>query len=118
MKEEIAKKAGEDGIAIESISASLVKARALSNSYLVTFVVAYAPTEEAAEGKKAKDMVALNKLGTYGRDVLNKNNNLLLCFAEDKKLALLNSFAPPEVVFCAPSKVPTAARDKHLWTTS
>ena len=36
-------------------------------------------------------------LGAYGRDVLNKNSNLLLLsFAEDHKLVLLNSY------FCTP----------------
>ena len=31
-------------------------------------------------------------LGAYSRDVLNENGKLLLCFAEDSKLALLNTF--------------------------
>ena len=31
-------------------------------------------------------------LGAYGRDVLNENGKLLLRFAEDNKLALLNTF--------------------------
>ena len=31
-------------------------------------------------------------LGGYGRDVLNENGKLLLDFAEDNKLALLNTF--------------------------
>ena len=35
-------------------------------------------------------------LGAYGRDVLNENGKLLLGFAEDNKLALLNTF------FCTP----------------
>ena len=35
-------------------------------------------------------------LGAYGRDKLNKNGKVLLCFAEDNKLALLNTF------FCTP----------------
>ena len=55
-------------------------------------------------------------LGAYGRDKLNENGKLLLGFAEDNKLALLNTF------FCTPksgvslrSKAPTAARDKHVW---
>ena len=60
MKEEIAKKAGEDFITIECISARLLKARISILSCFVTFVVAYAPTEEAPEGQKAKYMVALN----------------------------------------------------------
>ena len=60
IKEEIVKKAGEDGITIECISARLLKARILIKSNFVTFVVAYAPTEEAPEGQKAKHMAALN----------------------------------------------------------
>ena len=60
IKEEIVRKAGEDGIAIECISARLLKARILVKSNFVTFVVAYAPTEEAPEGPKAKYMAALN----------------------------------------------------------
>ena len=128
---EIIKKAGENGIAIECISARLLKARIPIKSNFVTFGVAYAPTEEAPEGQKAKYMAALNwtvasvpareyvfvltdanartgkrgegggeadskVLGAYGRDKLNENGKLLLGFAEDNKLALLNTF------FCTP----------------
>ena len=50
IKEDIVKKAGEDGIAIEFISARLLKARISIKSNFVTFVVVYAPTEEAPEG--------------------------------------------------------------------
>ena len=46
-------------------------------------------------------------LGAYGLDKLNDNGKLLLGFAEDNKLTLLNTF------FCIP-KAPTAARDKHV----
>ena len=129
--EEIVKKAGEDGITIECISAHLLKARISIKSNFVTFVVAYAPTEEAPEGQKAKYMAALNctvasvpareyvfvltdanartgkrgegggeadskVLGAYGRDKLKENGKLPLGFAEDNKLALLNTF------FCIP----------------
>ena len=94
-------------------------------------MAAYAPTEEAPEGQKAKYMAALNctvaqvpareyvviltdanagtgkrgeggreadskVLGAYGRDKLNGNGKLLLGFAEDNKLTLLNTF------FCTP----------------
>ena len=45
---------------IECISARLLKARISIKSNLVTFVVAYAPTEEAPERQKAKYMAALN----------------------------------------------------------
>ena len=60
IKEEIVKTAGEDGIAIECICARLLKARISIKSNFVTFVVAYAPTEEAPGGQKAKYMEALN----------------------------------------------------------
>ena len=53
IKEEIVKKTGEDGITIDCISARLLKARVSIKPNFVTFVVAYAPTEEAPEGKKA-----------------------------------------------------------------
>ena len=131
IEEEIVKKAGEDGIVIECISTRLLKARISIKSNLITFVVAYAPTEEAPEGQKAKYMAALDctvapvpareyvfvlteantrtgkrgegggkteskVMGAYGRDKLNENGKLLLGFAEDNKLALLNTF------FCTP----------------
>ena len=60
IKKEIAKKAGEDGIAIECISTRLLKARISIQSHFVTFVVAYAPTEEGSERQKAKYMAALS----------------------------------------------------------
>ena len=59
IKEEIVKKAGKDGIAIECVSARLLKARISIKSNFVTFVVAYTPTEEAPEGQKTKYMAAL-----------------------------------------------------------
>ena len=131
IKEKIVKKAGEDGITIECISARLLKAQISIKSVFVTFVVAYALIEEAPEGQKAKYMAALNctvalvpareyvfvltdanaktgkrgeggggadskALGAYGRDKPNENGKLLLGFAEDNKLALLNTF------FCTP----------------
>ena len=126
IKKGIVEKAGEDGIAIECISARLLKDRISMKSNFVTFVVAYAPTEEAPEGQKAKYMAALNftvasvpareyvfvltdenvrtgirgegggesdstVLGAYCRDKLNENGKLLLGFAEDNKIALLNT---------------------------
>ena len=60
IKEETVKKAGEDGIVVECISARLLKARIRIKSNFVTFVVACSPTEEAPEGQKAKYMAALN----------------------------------------------------------
>ena len=59
IKEGIVKKAGKDGITIECINARLLKACISIKSSFVTFVVAYAPTETAAEGEKAKYMSAL-----------------------------------------------------------
>ena len=50
MKENAVKKAGEDGIPIERISARLLVARISIESNFVTIVVTYAPTEEAPEG--------------------------------------------------------------------
>ena len=131
IKEEIVKKADEGGITIECISARLLRARISIKSNFVTFVVAYAPTEEAPEWQKAKYMTALNctvasvpareyvfiltngnartgkrgedggeaagkVLGAYSRDMLNEIGKLRLGFAEDNKLALLNTF------FCTP----------------
>ena len=94
-------------------------------------MVAYASTETAAEGEKAKYMSVLNStvalvparehvfvltdaktrtgkrgqgggeidskaLSAYDRDVLNENGKqLLLLFAEDNRLALLNTFLHP-----------------------
>ena len=131
LKENIVEKACEGGIIIKCISARLLKARIPIKSNFVTFVVAYAPTEEAPEGQKAKTwqpsglhvasvpareyvfvLTDANArtgkrgegggetdskvLGAYGRDKLNENGKLLLGFAEDSKLALLNTF------FCTP----------------
>ena len=61
INEEIVTKAVEDGITMKCISARLLKARISIKSNFVKFVVvAYAPTEEAPEGHKAKYMVAFN----------------------------------------------------------
>ena len=60
IKENIVQKAGEGGITIECINARLLKARISIKSNFVTVVVAYAQTEEAPEGQKAKYMAALN----------------------------------------------------------
>ena len=57
IKEEIVKKAGEDGIIIECISARLLKARISIKS---NFVAVYAPSEEAPEGQKAKYIPSFN----------------------------------------------------------
>ena len=60
VKEEIVKKSCKDGIAIECISARLLKARISIKPTFDTFVVAYAPTEDVTEGEKAKYMAAFN----------------------------------------------------------
>ena len=62
LKQVIVKTAGKDGIAIETTAHVFLKARISTKSNLVTFVVAYAPTEEAPEGQKAKYMAALNSI--------------------------------------------------------
>ena len=157
IKEEIVKKAGEDGITIECISARLLKAQTSikSNFNFVTSVVAYAPTEEAAEGQKAKYMAALDctvasvptreyvfvltdvnartgkrgeggggadskVLGAYGRDKVNENGKLLLGFAEDNNLALLNTLfcTPKSGVPCTFQSANRSKRDKHVWMIS
>ena len=58
-------------------------------------------------------------LGAYGRDVLNENGKLLLRFAEDNKLALLNTFfSTPKRGVSYTFKALTAVRAKHASTTA
>ena len=59
IKEEIVKNAGKYGTAIEYISAFFLKARISIKFNFVTFVIAYAPTEEAPEGQNVKYMAAV-----------------------------------------------------------
>ena len=59
------------------------------------FVLTDARTGKRGEGGGETDSKVL---GAYGRDVLNENGKLLLGFAEDNKLALLNTF------FCTPKR--------------
>ena len=47
IKAEIVKQSGDDGIAIECTNPRLLKAQISIKSNFLTFVVAYAPTEEA-----------------------------------------------------------------------
>lgn len=54
VQEEIARKAGKDGIAIKCISAPFLKARVPIKSSFDTLVVANAPTEAEAKGANAK----------------------------------------------------------------
>ena len=65
IKEEIVKKASEDGIAIKFISVRLLEGRISIKSNFVTFVVAYAPTEEASEEQNAR-IYLLNADGLLG----------------------------------------------------
>ena len=60
IKKEIVKKAGEDDITIECVSARLLKARMSIKSNSTTFVLAYAPIEKARGDQKVKYMTALN----------------------------------------------------------
>ena len=65
-------------------------------------------TAKRGEGGGEAD---IKVLGAYGRDKLNENGKLLLGFAEDSKLALLNTF------FCTPKSgvsytFPSANRSK------
>ena len=104
-----------------------LKARIPIQSSFVTLVVAQVPTEEAAQGRKAKYMAAPNSilasvtareylfiladpnirtgkrgeggweadskvLGAYDRDTAQQKRPILLGFAEDSNLALLNTF--------------------------
>ena len=56
-------------------------------------------------------------LGAYDRDVLNNNGKLLLGFAEDNKLAPLNTFFESPKVACPTVHIlPTTASDKHAST--
>ena len=68
---------------------ALVPAR----EYVFVLTDANARTGKRGEGGGEKDIKAL---GVCARDKLNKNGKLLLGFAEDNKLALLNTF------FCTP----------------
>ena len=61
--------------------------------YVSVLTDANARTEKRGEGGGEADS---KMLGAYGRDKLNENGKLLLGFAEDNKLALLNTF------FCTP----------------
>ena len=89
---------------------------ATTREYFFVLTDASARTEKKDEGCGEADSMVL---GAYSRDVLSKNGKLLLGFAEDNKLTLLNtSFAPPKLACPARSKAPTDARDKHIWTVS
>ena len=57
--------------------------------YVLILTDAKARTGKRAEGGRG---VGSKEFGAYGRDVLNENGKLLLGFAEDNKLAILNTF--------------------------
>ena len=60
-----------------------------AREYMFVLTDANARTGRRYEGGGEAD----NKtLGAYGRDVLNENGKLLLGFAKDNKLALLNTY--------------------------
>ena len=57
--------------------------------YVFALTDANARTGKRGEGGGKAD---IKVLGAYGRDVLNENDKLLMGFADDDKLALLNTF--------------------------
>ena len=80
-----------------------------AREYVVVLTDMNAKTAKRGEGGGEADSKVL---GAYDRD--NENGILLLGFAEDNKLALLNTFScTPKVACPIRSKAPTAARDKH-----
>ena len=86
--------------------------------YVFVLTNANARTGKRGEARGEADSKVM---GAYGRDKLNGNGNdkLLLGFAEDNKLALLNTSLPPPKVACPIRyKAPTAARDEHVWMIS
>ena len=64
-----------------------------AREYVFVLTDANARTEKRGEGGEETQSKVL---GAYGRDKLNENGKLLLGFAEDNKLALLNT------LFCTP----------------
>ena len=64
-----------------------------AREYVFVLTAASTRIGKRDEGGGEADIKAL---GAYGRDMLNENGKLLLGFAEDNKLALLNTF------FCTP----------------
>ena len=84
--------------------------------YVFVLTDANVRTEKRGEGGREADSKVL---GAYGRDKLNENGKRLLGFAEDNKLALLNTFfCTPKMACPIRSKAPTAARDMYIWITS
>ena len=91
-------------------------ASAPAQEYVFVLTDANARIGKRGEGRGGVDSKVL---GAYGRDMLNENGKLLLGFAEDNKLVLLNTFFSPQKVACPiRSKAPTAAGDKRDWNIS
>ena len=68
---------------------NITVAPAPAREYVFVLTDANVRTGKRGEGRgEAESKV----LGAYGRDKLNENGKLLLGFAKDKKLALLNTF--------------------------
>ena len=63
-----------------------------AREYVFVLTDANARTGKRGEGRGETDSKVL---GAYGRVKLNENGKLLLGFAEDNKLALLNTFLHP-----------------------
>ena len=60
-----------------------------AREYVFVLTDANDRTWKRGEGDREAGIMVL---AAYGREVLNKNGKLLLGFAEDNKLALLNTF--------------------------
>ena len=78
---------GEKARNMAAVNSTVKPVPAREHVFVVTD--ANARTEKRGEGGRETDSKVL---GAYGRDVLNVNGKLLLGFAEDNKLALLNTF--------------------------
>ena len=76
---------------IAALSCTVASAPAREHVSVLTDVNARTGKRGQGEGEADSKV-----LGTYGRDMLNENGKLELSFAEDNKLALLNTF------FCTP----------------
>ena len=73
----------------------------------------YIGTGKRGEGGGEADSKVL---GAYGRDKLNENGKLLLGFAEDNKLALLNTFfCTPKSGASYPFQSANRSKGQHVW---
>ena len=79
-----------------------------AREYVFVLTDANARAKKRGEGGGETDSKVLS---VYDRDRLNENGKLLLGFAEDNKLALLNTFwVPPKVACPIRSRAPTTAK--------